>query len=174
MGIAAAAGCGEGDECGPGDAPVDGVTAALANNTVTYGSFTSSPDGNCTTGTEPSLSIEGIQVDPAPIGGTTQKIAFCIPLPDAVGGDPMTLGLEDTDPVRLVEVNASVDPCTYRFDFSPDPSGTITFSGYCDSGLHEAGYAITLDGSVTLRQVCGGDLETIIVDLAGSAAVRKR
>ncbi len=167
------AGCGGDDECGPGDAPADGVTA-LANGTVTFGSFTSSPNNDCTTGEQTSLSIEGIQVSPEPVGAITPKIAFCIPLPDSVGTEPMALGFDDTDPVRLVDVNASVDPCTYRLNFTVDPSATITFSGYCGDGIDDAGYAITLAGSVTLRETCGTDLDTFSVDLAGSAAVRKR
>lgn len=163
--------CGESEgECGPGDAPAAGVSATVDSVAITYGAFDSSPNNDCTApGGPTSLSIHGFQREPVP--SVPFSITFCLPRPDQLGSDPVSLA--DADLVQVVDVSAELpDGCILVLDSSAPPTGTIRFTGYCDSGLSESGYAIELDGAVSGVRICAGMAdEPVTMTLGGAAAV---
>jgi len=170
--LAGLPGCGDGGECGPGDAPASGVTATIAADTVTYGAFTSSANNDCTPpgASVTSISIHGEQQQPAPTGAFTPQLALCISRPDDIGGDPIALGFDSDDLVQIISVNAEAGGCTFAAaDRSTPPEATITFSGFC--GDDAAGYAIELTGSVALTRTCGAAVDTVTAELGGRVAV---
>jgi hypothetical protein len=172
----AGAGCGGEDAvCGPGEAPAAAVTAAISDVVITYGAFTSSPNNDCppAEGGPTSLTIEGTQTGLLP--GERFSLVLCLPRPDELGDAPVSLG--DDRLVQLIDVNARLaDECRLRLDYMTPPSGTITFSGYCDGGSDARGYALTFDGSAAGVRICpdgagGFTEEPVTVTLSGSAAV---
>jgi hypothetical protein len=171
--IAALAACGDDTDCGPGDAPASGITVATPDGAITYGAFTSSPNNDCTPadGQLTSLTVDGVQQQPTPVGMFTPHLALCITRPERTGADPVPFGLTDDDPINLVSVNAEAGGCTFALDRSTAPEATATFTGYCADGSDPAGYAIELAGSVTLARTCGADIDTVTVELGGAAAV---
>jgi len=164
-------GCGDSEgECGPGDAPAAGVSTTVDGVTILYGGFDSSPNNDCTApGGPTSLSIHGFQSEPAP--SVPFSITFCLPRPDQVGSEPVSLA--NAELVEVVDVSAELEGgCILVLDRSTPPSGTIRFAGYCGSGLSESGYAIELDGAVAGLRICAGMAdEPVTMTLGGAAAV---
>lgn len=171
-------GCGGDDAvCGPADAPPAGATVAIEGDPggIAYGAFTSSPNNDCPPpgGGPTSLTIEGTQTDLAP--GERFSMVLCLPRPDEIGSAPVSL--DDDQLVQLIDVNARLDgDCTLRLDASTPPSGTITFSGYCDDGNDGSGYALIFDGSAAGTRTCpdgagGSTDEPATITLTGSVAV---
>ncbi|RMH41919.1 MAG: hypothetical protein D6689_09720 [Deltaproteobacteria bacterium] len=169
----AALACGDGGACGPGDAPADGVTAAIDGAPVAYGNFTASANNDCTPpgAAIVSLTVDAVQVAPAPTGAFAPHLTLCIPRPDAVGDAPATLGLDDDADIRLVDLNAQVDDCAVALDRTAPVDATATLAGYCDDGAHPAGFAIALAGTVAVTRDCGGVVTAATATLGGRAAV---
>jgi hypothetical protein len=188
LAAALATGCGGDDGsdevCGPGDAPPDGVMVTAAGDSVSYGNFTSSPNNDCppAEGGPTSLTLEGLQTGlPA---GQRFSMVLCLPRPDdldrlaqgELGG--ATVDLADDNLVQLIDVNAALaDDCRLRRDSAMPPSGTITFSGYCEAGLATEGYALTFDGSAPGFRRCpdgagGFREEPVTITLSGTVAVQ--
>jgi hypothetical protein len=165
----ALAGCGD-ETCGPGDAPAAGVEVVTTDGAIVYGAFTSSPNNDCTPpgAAVTSLTVDGFQQGVEP---PVPTLTLCIPRPDRIGGGPLALGLTDTDPVRLVDVNAVQAGCSLALDRSDTPSATATLSGVCGNGADPAGFALALAGALNLRRSCGDAVDTVIVELRGRAAV---
>ena len=163
---------GDDEECGPGDAPADGITVTTSDGAVSYATFTSSPNNDCTPpdGSATSITLDGIQSAPTPTG-FAPHIAFCIPRPDEVAvGTALQLGLTDDDDVRLVDVSGDQAGCIYTLDRTNAPTATITLEGYCGDGLNSAGYSFSLAGDVALTRSCP-DAETLTATVSGRAAV---
>ncbi len=77
--------------------------------------------------------------------------------------------------VRVFDLMGSDDTgCTYTLDSTRPPTGTATGAGVCASGDDPAGFALDLDGAVSLRRTCNGTTDTIAVALSGRAAVARR
>jgi hypothetical protein len=167
LGPGLGAGC-AGQECGPGEAPAAGVNALLAGQSISYGGFTSSPNNDCSVpGAPTSLTLDGVQTDPAP--SRTLHLTFCLPRPDRLGSGPVAL--DDTERVEVIDIFGELDDgCLFLLDRDVPPTGTIDFQGYCDQGLDAAGYAVVLDGTVAATNMCTG--ERVTVELGGSAAVQ--
>lgn len=168
--LAALPACGE--PCGPGDAPASGVTATAGGTSVAYGQFTTSPNNDCSVAGHPtSLTLDGIQTDPA--ASPPLHLTFCLPRPDEIGGDPIPL--DDTQRIEVIDLFAEMGDCFLSLDRTAPPTGSITFSGYCDDGTDPAGYAIAFDGAVAGTLSCpdgdGGTDQSVTVTLGGQAAV---
>jgi len=167
------AGADAGAECGPGDAPADGVTVAGGGGEpagASFGQLHSSPNNDCTAphGGPTSLTIQGAQTDPA---DPARFLVLCLPSPDQIGDAPIPL--DDDARVQLIDLAAApADGCRLALDRDRAPSGEITFSGFCADGTDPAGYALAFSGSVPLLRTCGEDeAEAIDAELGGSAAV---
>lgn len=172
--VVAGAGCGGGEEevCGPGEAPAAGVTATIGDDSVMYGSFTSSPNNDCPPSPDApiSLTLDGSQFLNAGF------LTFCLPRPTELGDSPVSL--TDSDHFQVIDVRAELDnACRVFQDESSAPSGTVQFLGYCDGGLDPAGYAIEFSGAVPGVRQCpdgagGTTEESITITLSGQASVR--
>lgn len=172
-GLALAA-CGDdgGDaECGPGTAPPAGIVVKpAATDGAGFGQVRSSPNNDCTPpgGDAVSLTIQAAQTEPA---DDTRFLVLCLPRPDRIGSDPVAL--DDSETVQLVDLLATpADGCRLALDRDRAPSGDITFSGFCEDGVHPDGYALAFSASVPLLRTCGEeDPEPVDAALTGSASV---
>ncbi|CAN5704821.1 hypothetical protein BH11MYX3_BH11MYX3_20080 [soil metagenome] len=163
-----ASGCSD-DSCGPGDAPLTGIVAGDAAVTLTFGNMTSRAGNDCPDNAAPqgviALTIEGMQTD------GTGFFTLCIPRPDllAKGG---TLGLTvSTADIRIIDLRGTSGACTYSLDSTRPPTGTGIGTGVCGNGTDKAGFAIELDGAVSLRRTCGATIDSVPVQLTGRVAV---
>ena len=50
-------------------------------------------------------------------------------------------------------------------------TGTVKASGLCDAGADKAGFALTVDGGISLRRTCPTATDTIAVSFVGTVAV---
>lgn len=166
-----ASGC-SGDDCGPGDAPADGVTLTSGAASQTFGGFHSSANNDCPPpgGSGPtSLTVEGHQVDPAV---SNRFLTLCLPRPDQIGGDPVAL--DDDSLVQVIDVMAQdSDGCRYDLDRTGElGSATVALSGFCKDGTDAAGYALSLSGTLPMTRTCGSaGAEPVTMTLAGTVAV---
>ncbi len=166
--LGAASGCSD-DSCGPGNAPVTGIVAGDVDVTLTFGNMTSRAGNDCPDNAAPAgviaLTIEGTQTD------GTGFFTLCIPRPDLLdkGG---TLGVTvSTADIRIIDLRGSAGACTYSLDTSRPPTGTGIGTGVCGNGTDKAGFAIELDGAVSLRRTCGTTIDSLPVKLTGRVAV---
>ena len=167
---AALAGCGDGESCGAGTASKTGLTATGDNVALTWGTLTSGLNNDCPDSAAPagvvSVTIFGFQ------SGGAGSITLCVSRPDLLADGSQTLGHDAaTAQVRIVDLNGDADICTYTIDRSTPVTGTATASGLCDNGSDPAGFAITLDGTLSFTRTCGTTIDSVQVMLRGSNAV---
>ena len=169
----AATGC-DGDECGPGGAPRSGLLASSDMVTLDYGDLSGLVGNDCPDPAAPagviSLSIEGRQTgDPAGL------ITLCVPRPDLLMDGDRTLGarLSSAD-VRIIDLQGNANGCSFTLDTTQQPTGAARATGVCDNGDSPAGFALSLDGALTLRRTCGATIDAISVTLRGRVAVSRR
>jgi hypothetical protein len=165
---AALLGCGDDDSCGPGDEEAPGLTVA----SITFGNFAASANNDCppTAGEHPtSVTVQGEQVSPEVPG---QFLVLCLPRPDLIDDQPVSFA--DGERLELVDLfGQDGDGCTIRFDDTAEPgSAAATFSGFCDNGTNEAGFALSLSGNLPIARTCGADpAESDAATLDGRADV---
>jgi len=163
-----------GPSCGPGAAAPDDLTASNATLTLTYENLTSLVGNDCPAADAPdgviSVSIEGHQV-----GDASRFFTICIPRPDLLSAGGRTLGTSQSSAdVRIFDLSGAADGCTYTLDSTVPPTGTVSGTGVCDNADSAAGFALEIDGAVSLRRTCGATTETVRVDLTGTVAVARR
>lgn len=162
-------GCGEDPICGPDPLlPAEGIVASIGGETVTYGSFTSSPNNDCTPpDRQPtSVTLDGRQVEPTP--SMPLIITFCLPRPDVIDSAPVTVG--DVDTLQMIDIFGELsDGCLILLDRTQPVSGEANFEGYCDGGLEPGGYGLSLSASIPVTRMCDGQPDT--VELSGRVAV---
>ena len=167
LALAGAAGCSDGSgTCGPGMAP-DTLSITAGADTITYGGLSGSPNQDCPDPTGPKsvvpLTIEGVQT------GGTSRFTLCVPRPDKLaGGQPLGAAIPA---IQVIDLGGMGTSCTYAIDLNTPPSGTAKATGLCSNGTSKAGFALTLDGTVSLTRTCGGVMDTISVALSGEVAV---
>lgn len=167
--ISLASGCSD-DSCGPGDAPKVGLVAGSVDVTLTYGNMTSRAGNDCPDTSAPAgvvaVSIEGAQTD------GTGLITLCVPRPDLLVQGGRSLGTTiSTADIRIIDLHGSSGTCTYALDSSRPPTGTGGAAGVCGNGTDKAGFALVLDGAISLRRTCGATIDTVAVKLTGTVAV---
>ncbi len=167
-------GCNGDDACGPGDAPSTGLVASSDMVTLSYGNLSALVGNDCPDPAAPegviSLSIEGRQT-----GDPLGLITFCIPRPDLLMEGDRTLGLITSGAdVRIVDLGGNAGGCSFRLDSMQPPTGSAQATGVCDNGDSPDGFALSLDGAVTLRRTCGGTTDSVAVTLRGPIAVSRR
>jgi hypothetical protein len=158
--------CGD-DTCGPGDAPDVGILASSADVTLKYGTLFSGQNNDCPDPAAPagvvSVTIQGSQQD------GTGLLTLCVGRPDLLAAGPIPLG---TAGARIIDMNGDdAAGCMYAFDSSRPVAGTVSSKGLCDNGADAAGYALTVDGNVSLKRTCTTTIDTIAVSFQGTAAV---
>jgi hypothetical protein len=162
--------------CGPGEAPVAGLSADITTSggaaSVSFGSFTSSPNNDCTPaeGGATSITVDGTQT-----GQPNFHITFCLPRPTELGADPVSV--TDVEHLEIIDINARLDAdCLLVLDRTSPGTGSITFAGYCGDGLDPGGYAMEFSATIPGTRICtGGDAgtaqESVDIALSGSVAV---
>ncbi len=153
------------DDCGPGSAPADGLTATGTGFAFTYEALMASANNDCPDPAAPqgvvSLTIEGSTAD------GTGLFTICVERPDHLGPSALALGTD----VQVVDVTGSAGGCDYGIDPLATPTGSVTATGVCANGTDPAGFALTVTGSVGMRQTCGATVTPVIGALAGTTAV---
>jgi hypothetical protein len=177
-GLAAAAalglaGCGD-DACGPGGAPQTGLVASSDAVTLEFGGLSGGINNDCPAPDAPegviSLTIEGRQT-----GDPLGLITFCIPRPDLLMAGLRTLGLEQSNAdIRIVDLSGNANSCMFTIDTSRLPTGQAEATGVCDNGDSPDGFALSIDGALSLRRTCGVNVDTVGVTLRGRVAVGHR
>jgi hypothetical protein len=166
-----AGGCGGDDDCGAGDAPVDGLTlSAGGTSALTLGDVRSSANNDCTPDQSSgpiSLTIEATEL--APTRGL--GLVLCLPRPGEIGA--AAISLADPDRIQFVDLFVEDEGgCTLRRDSSREPAGEALFAGFCQDGGHPDGYALSLSGTLPALRTCpGGDPDPITLTASGTAAV---
>jgi hypothetical protein len=163
------AGCSD-DSCGPGGAPDTGLVATGDAVALTYGHLTSGLNNDCPAGDAPpgviSLTIQGMQTD------GTGLVTLCVPRPDRLARQPQALGLDVASAeVRLVDISGTANACNLSIDRTQPVTGSATSSGLCGNGSDAAGFALVLDGTVSLKRTCGATTDSLQVALHGRVAV---
>jgi hypothetical protein len=169
---AAGAGCSD-DSCGPGGAPVSGLVASGPQVTLTYGQLLAGQNNDCPAPDAPagviSLTIRGTQTD------ATGFITLCVARPDLLVKQAQALGPDAAgSEVRLVDMSGTASTCRLAIDrtASAQPiTGSVTSSGLCGNGSDAAGFALALDGAVSLARTCGTTTDSLRVTLSGRVAV---
>jgi len=172
--LLAATGCGDDATCGTMGAPSAGLTASSAEVTLEFGNLTSLAGNDCS---DPavfpdvvSISLEGGQTN-----GGQGLFTLCIPRPDLLTSGPRTLGVFNSmADIRIIDLTGDADGCTFALDSTSPPTGSGSGEGVCDNGNDPAGFAISLDGTISLRRTCGATVDTVDVVLAGRVAVTLR
>lgn len=170
-GLAALAGCSD-DSCGPGGAPDTGLIAGSDAVTLTYGALTAGRNNDCPASDAPagvvSLTITGMQ------SGGSGLVTLCVARPDLLAEQAQGLGLDLQAPVQVVDVIGTANSCSFTIDRSQPATGKATSSGLCGNGSDAAGFALVLDGSVSLTRTCGATVDSLRVALHGRVAVASR
>lgn len=150
--------------CGTGGASPTGLSATAGAATLTYGNLTGGLNNDCPDAMAPagviSMTIEGQQQ------GGSGLITFCIKRPDLLPGG-QALGTQ----VKVVDVTGAGAGCTFILDNAGTPSGTVSSTGECNNGSASTGFALVVDGTVSLSRTCGTTTDTITATLSGTVAV---
>jgi hypothetical protein len=154
-------GCG--DPCGPGDAPVDGLTLTGDGLALQVTGLEAGLNNDCPAPDAPagvvSLSIHGQST------GTGAPFTLCVPRPDQLQAGPLPL-----DELIFVDVNTD-DGCALEPATDGAPSGTVRSAGMCGGGGDPHGFALVFDGAFTFDRDCAGTIDEVRVTLAGEIAV---
>ena len=140
--------------CGFGDAPVDGIVVAGGGDSFEYGGFQAGANNDCPAEDGVvSVTVFGAQTD------GNAFLTLCLPRPDLIESGvayeltPDLQPVPDADRVQVIDVDADhEDDCAWSINGTP--SGTASFEGLCGDGVDPAGFAMTLDGAITLREDC--------------------
>lgn len=166
---AAASGCSD-DSCGPGGAPDTGLVASGDAVTLTYGQLAGELNNDCPAADAPSgvisLTIRGMQTD------GTGLVTLCVARPDLLAEQAQALGpdLAGTE-VRLVDVKGIANTCSVSIDRTQPVTGRVTSSGLCGNGSDAAGFALEIDGALSLTRTCGTIVDSLGITLHGRIAV---
>ncbi len=152
------AACSSGPHCGPGDAPTVGIVAMGTGVTLTYGNFTSSPNGDCGA---TSITIEGKTAD------NVGFFTVCVPHPENLPG-----GLAFGPDANLVDTSGMASSCMFKIDSSMAPTGRISTTGECKNGTSSAGFAMTVTGNALLKPTMCAMTSSVPVTLSGTVAVQ--
>jgi hypothetical protein len=164
-----ATGCHTEDTCGIGDAS-DSIPLTGSGLTITYDTFQGGANNDCPDPNAPegvvSITIEAKQAD----GTSADFLTFCIPRIDELsqGG---TIGTATTGDVRVIDVDGTSGGCTVNLDAATPPTGSASASGVCANGTDASGFALTLDGMVSVEKNCAGAIEVTTMTIAGTVAV---
>ena len=171
--VAAATGCSD-NSCGPGGAPDSGIIASSDMVTLTYGHLAGSLNNDCPAADAPSgvvsMTIIGHQADSV-LSNTTGLLTLCIARPDLLAKQAQGLGVDAGAPVQVVDLSGDANSCSFAIDKTQPATGNATSSGLCGNGSDAAGFAIELDGSLTLTRTCGATSDSLQVTLHGKVAV---
>lgn len=167
--------CHDDPTCGTSGAPDSGLTASATDVTLTFGALVGGLNNDCPDPAAPvgvtSLSIAGTQT------GGTGLFTICVPRPDNLAAGDLSLSIDaagvpgSPTEVRIVDLTGDASNCTFKFDKTRPPTGTATAEGLCDNGANAAGFALVVDGAISLTRTCGATVDQVSVTLRGRVAV---
>ena len=162
--LALAAGCPADDTCGPGDAPGDGMLLSGSGVEVRYHQAIGAVNNDCPDPAAPegviSLTISMTQVSGA------DQITLCVGRPDRLT-ETLTLGTD----VEVVDVGGESGGCILSRNTTTPASGTVRADGICENGTDPAGFALEIQGQVSVDRDCSGSVDTLRLDLVGLISV---
>ena len=167
--VAALAGCSD-DTCGPGNASPKGLLAGDQDQMLTFGNLISSANNDCRDASAPagvvSLTIGGTQTD------GTGLLTLCIPRPDMLAASVSLGGVGAASPnVQIVDLTGTANNCDYAIEQTRPVAGNVISRGLCNNGTDKAGYALVIDGHISLKRTCPTATDTIAVNFNGTVAV---
>jgi hypothetical protein len=172
-GVATVTGCSD-NSCGPGGAPDSGIIASSDMVTLTYGLFAGSLNNDCPAAGAPSgvvsMTIIGHQADSV-LSNSTGLLTLCVARPDLLAKQAQMLGVDAGAQVRVVDLGGDANSCSFAIDKNQPATGNATSSGLCGNGSDAAGFAIELNGSLTLTRTCGTAVDSVQITLHGKVAV---
>src|SRR5687768_7372423 len=157
-------GC-NGDECGPADAPDQPIIVGNGSDIMLqYGNFTSGVNNDCT---DTASGVISITIHATQISGPG-LLTFCVQRPDKFSG-----GVRIGDPagLRIIDLNGDANGCSFTFEGTVPVTGMATARGICDNGKDPAGYALIVDGALSMRRNCPTVTDTVALTLTGTVAV---
>jgi hypothetical protein len=172
--LTSAASCGgDDDSCGPGSAPDVGLVATGDGASLTFGALVAGPNGDCPVAGAPeglkSLTIAGT--------GAGGFFTLCVSRPDLLARQPQALALDVPGvpaEARIVDVTGTANNCQFTIDRAKPASGTVSATGLCGDGTDAAGFALVVDGALSLTRTCGQTVDSIAITLRGTVAVAKQ
>lgn len=171
--LVADAGC-AGDHCGPEGAPPVGIVATGTNVNLTYGPMVGGLNNDCPAADQPP-GIVSLTIDGAQDGGALHTFGLCISRPDKLATGPQNLGPDlPTSEIRVIGIGGMANGCTFAVDTAQPITGTATSSGLCGNGADSAGFALSVDGALTLKRTCGATIDSVAVTLRGRVAIAKQ
>jgi len=163
----------DGSSCGPDDAPAGPVHATASAVTLDYENLSSLSGNDCPDPAAPSgvisLSIEGMQM-----GGTGGRLTFCIPRPDLLDEGRALGSTAMMGEARVIDFSGMAGGCSFAYDSTMPPTGTMTATGICKNGTAKEGFALDISGTVTLKRTCGATIDSVAVMVSGKVAVTSR
>lgn len=145
---------------------MDGLTAGNGSDVaLVYENLTASANNDCPDPSAPtgviSLTINGSEK------AGTGLITFCIPRPDQLATGNLQIG----SGANLVNLTGSANSCTFTKNSTTVPLGTVGSIGLCKNGTDKAGFALVVDSNLVLARDCGGTVDNVPIQLAGTVAV---
>jgi hypothetical protein len=146
--------------CGAGSAATS-IDVVAGSVTLTYDMLQSGANNDCPAPMAPTGVVSVTIARPSP-----PLFTLCVGRPDKLGeGLPLGTG------VKVIDVSGSGGGCTYALDSTTPPTGTAKSSGLCKNGSDPAGFALTLDGTISLKRTCGGTTDTVSATVSGTVAI---
>jgi hypothetical protein len=163
--LALVSGCG--DDCGAMGALEFGLVASSDQVDLMYGDLVASANNDCPAADAPS-GVISLTITGAQMGDTSQLITLCVPRPDLLATQALALGSD----VKIIDLSGKDATCSYTFDATLPPSGTAAGQHECNNGTNKAGFALLVNGALSLRRTCGTTVDTTPVTLRGTVAVK--
>jgi hypothetical protein len=120
-----------------------------------------------------SLTILGRQSE-----GGDGFVTLCVSRPDLLASRAQPLVLDDPTStaaeVRVVDLAGTANGCSFEIDRTQPVTGSVTSSGLCGNGSDAAGFAVIVDGALTLERTCGPTVDSVPITLRGRVAVSPR
>jgi hypothetical protein len=160
--------CSDPPKCGIGDAPATlaATSTAAPAVTMTFASLSGSPNGDCPDHATPGVISLTIETPPG-----DDIITLCVGRPDKLGGG-LPFGTDAATTIQLVDLDGTdASSCTYSIDRNAPITGTAQADGLCSNGTDAAGFALTLDATLSLSQKCGTVTTSVPFALSGTVAV---
>jgi hypothetical protein len=137
---------------------------------LTYGQLHGGLNRDCPAAGAPdgviSMTISGTQA------GADGLVTLCVTRPDLLASQPQALGLNVAGAeVRLVDLRGTANSCSFAIDDSQPVTGTATSAGLCGNGRDPAGFALVVDGALSLLRTCGATIDSVRITLHGRVAV---
>ena len=165
----AASGCG--GDCGPDGAFDFGLVLSDASTQLAFGNLRSGANNDCPDPSAPagviSLTVRGSLMDGSGL------LTLCLPRPDLMNTQTVPLvGATGALPgMRIIDLNVIDAGCIYRLETGRPPVGTAKTNGLCKNGTDKAGYALVIDGNVSLSKTCETSTTSVALSFAGEGAV---